>query len=125
MHLLVMACCSHFRHLSAKLNDRSRMEGALTEWRIIFETYNSAEAQVIVGRLDASGIPALVYQEAGGRALGITVGRLGEVKVLVRPADFERAVAILEPDDSAELPDSTDAIIYHFDDEGEDESDSD
>ncbi len=95
----------------------------MTEWRIVFETHNSAEAHVIAGRLDASNIPAIVHQEAGGRALGITVGRLGEVKVLVHPDDYDRALAILEPDEPGELPDSTGTIIYHLDDD--DESDAD
>ncbi len=97
----------------------------MTEWRIVFETHNSAEAHVIAGRLDASNIPAIVQQEASGRALGITVGRLGEVKVLVRPEDYERAMSILEPDELDELPDSTGTIIYHLDDEDTDESDAD
>ncbi|MBI5671186.1 MAG: DUF2007 domain-containing protein [Chloroflexi bacterium] len=89
------------------------------EWRIVFTTTNSAEAQVIAGRLRAEQIPVMVHQEAGGRALGITVGRLGEVTVLVRPDDYERAITILEPEAPEELPDSTNSIIYPFGDDDE------
>lgn len=95
------------------------------EWRIVFATTNAAEAQVVAGRLRADNIPTMVHQEAGGRALGITVGRLGEVRVLVRPSDYDRALAILEPGWSEELPDSTASIIYHFEDEDQDESNPD
>lgn len=95
------------------------------EWRVVFLTNNSAEAQVIAGRLRAVNIPTMVHQEAGGRALGITVGRLGEVSVLVRPSDYDQAIAILEPDLPDELTDSTDPILYHFGDGDNDESNAD
>ena len=95
------------------------------EWRVVFTTNNAAEAEIIASRLRADDVPAMVHQEAGGRALGITVGILGEVKVLVRPDDYERAITILEPDYPDELPESSDAIIYHVGDEDNDEPDAD
>ena len=91
------------------------------EWRVVFTTANAAEAEIVASRLRADEVPAMVHQEAGGRALGITVGKLGEVRVLVRPDDYERAITILEPDYPGELPDSIDSIIYHAGDE-DDES---
>ncbi len=95
------------------------------EWRIVFTTTNAAEAEIVAGRLRSEHIPAMVHQEAGGRALGITVGVLGEVKVLVRPDDYERAIAVLEPDSPDVLPDSTDSIIYPVEDEDNHESHAD
>ena len=44
------------------------------------------EAQVIKGRLEASGIPALLEYEAAGQVYGLTVDGLGEVRVMV-PSD--------------------------------------
>jgi hypothetical protein len=90
---------------------------AAVEWMVLLETYNLAEAQVIAGRLEADSIPVMVHQEAAGRALGITVGALGEIKVLVHPADYERALDLIAPDDADELPDSTADITYHLDDD--------
>lgn len=91
------------------------------EWRVVFTTTNAADAEIVAGRLRSEQIPAMVHQEAGGRALGITVGMLGEVKVLVRPGDYERAIAILEPDYPDELPDATDSLIFPVDDEDDHE----
>ncbi len=91
---------------------------------VVYITYNLAEAQVIAGRLEADGIPTMVHQAAGGRAFGITVGILGEVRVLVRPQDYRQAMVILIDDDAGdidELPDSSDYIIYRFEDDSSDE----
>jgi hypothetical protein len=89
---------------------------------VAYLTYNLAEAQVIAGRLQAEGIPAMVHQAAGAQAFGITVGILGEIKVLVRPGDYRQAMLILAEDDEiGELPDSFDYITYHFEDDADDE----
>lgn len=84
-----------------------------TEWIIIHLTYNAAEAQVIAGKLRAAGIPAMLHQEAAGGALGITVGKLGEIKVLVRPADYAEALIILGLDGQDELPDTAGPVSYY------------
>ncbi len=89
------------------------------EWRVVHLTNNLAEAQVIAGLLRSERIPAMVHQEAGASAFGITVGRLGEIKVLVSPEDYERALSLLDPDLPDELPDNTDTIIYPLDHDDE------
>jgi hypothetical protein len=89
------------------------------EWMIVYITYNVVEAHIIAGRLHSEDIPAMVHQEAGASAIGITLGRLGEVKVLVNPGDYERALAILETeaDDIDALPDTTNNVTYYLDED--------
>ena len=67
------------------------------EWIAIYVTHNLQEAHIMAGKLGANDVPSMIHQEAGATALGITLGHLGEVKVLVSPADYERAAAILFP----------------------------
>ncbi|MEZ4672465.1 MAG: DUF2007 domain-containing protein [Anaerolineae bacterium] len=67
-----------------------------SQWKIILETSNMMEAEVVAGRLQSEGIEARIHQEPAGQALGLTVGLLGETVVLVPEADYEAAVAILE-----------------------------
>ena len=53
--------------------------------------------------------------------MGIHIGRLGEVRVLVRPEDYDAAQALLlPPDEPDSLPDDVDRIIFD-DDDPEDE----
>lgn len=54
-------------------------------------------AEVIKGKLEAAGIPALLSYESAGPVIGIIIDGLGEVKVQV-PQEFEaEARALLEP----------------------------
>ncbi|MBL8164978.1 MAG: DUF2007 domain-containing protein [Anaerolineae bacterium] len=87
------------------------------EWIVIYSTHDYAEAHVIAGRLQVEGIRAMVHQQSGAAAFGITVGILGEITVLVHPKDEERALDILEPAEPDALPDTLDDIHYHVDDD--------
>lgn len=79
---------------------------------VIYTTYNLPEAHIVAGRLDSEGIPAFVSQEPAGSAIGITYGRLGEVRVAVNAADYEQALAILEGEASDWLAADNDQIIF-------------
>ena len=57
-------------------------------------------------------------------AMGILVGSLGEVKVLVAEADFERARAILDANVEL-LPEDVDQIIYDPEDDDDFDPDED
>lgn len=78
------------------------------DFRIVYVTNSDFDARVVAGLLETNGVPALVHQEPAGSAMGITIGLLGEVKVAVRPEDYERALDILDstPDETL-LPDAT------------------
>lgn len=79
-------------------------------WAVVHVSYSMPEAHIVVGRLETEGIRSWIYQEAVGSAIGITIGPLGEVKVLVAPEDYERARAILDEDvDDADALDLSDA----------------
>jgi hypothetical protein len=91
------------------------------EWMVVYISYDLTDAHIVAGRLEVEGIRVFVHQQVGARALGITIGSLGEVTVLVNAADYERALLILEPSELDALPDNTDDIIYGDteDDDGE------
>lgn len=80
------------------------------EWQVVSKFYSMLEAQALVGRLEAEEIPAQAWQEGAGRAYGLTVGYLGEVRVVVPELYYERAVAIAAEDFSDALPDENDPV---------------
>ncbi len=53
------------------------------------------EAQIIKGRLESEGIPALLSYESAGLVYGLTINGLGEVKVMVPEHLVEEAKEIL------------------------------
>lgn len=67
-------------------------------WVQVYKTYGVPDAHIIVGQLQSEGIPARVQPLEAGSRLGITVGKLGEVAVLVPEDRFAEAEElILEP----------------------------
>ena len=94
-------------------------QSKLPEWIVVFETYSLQEAHIVAGRLKAYGIEAIVHTIPGASAIGITYGKLGEKSILVRLNNYEDAMAILNPDEAENLPESTEKIQYLWDDETE------
>ena len=90
------------------------------QWIAITTTNSIQEAHIIAGKLHAHDIPAMIHQEAGAAALGITLGHLGEIKVLIDSADYEKAAAILLPDANPQLEANTDKfqLIWYDDGDG-------
>lgn len=86
---------------------------------IAYTTYHIYEAEIVAGRLKAEGIVNLIHRVPGASAMGIHVGALGEIKVLVHPADYDLAQAILFPDEPDTLPDDANRIIFDDDDTDE------
>lgn len=103
------------------MSDLSRRDRQNVEWMIVHTTHNPSEAHIIAGRLQHEGIQAIVDKAIGGSALGITIGRLGEVRVLVHPADYNHALDILDPEPNEEIPDTTDPISYRWEEEDHDD----
>jgi hypothetical protein len=64
-------------------------------WEVVAIANGLSEAAIIRGRLETESIPARVHQEPAGTALGLTIGLLGEVKVLVPAPLVESALQIL------------------------------
>jgi hypothetical protein len=62
----------------------------------IYETQGILTAEVIKGKLEAAGIPALLMYESAGLVLGVTVDGLGKVRVQV-PASWQAdALAVID-----------------------------
>ena len=62
----------------------------------VYRAAGMLEAEIIKGRLESSGIPAMLDYESLGRVMGITVDGLGEVRVLVhneRASDARQLLA--------------------------------
>jgi len=73
-------------------------------WVSVATTMGPLRAEVLRGRLEAEGIPALVIREAAGGIYAVTVGLLGEADVLVPEELAERAREILGEDIEEEPP---------------------
>lgn len=67
-----------------------------TEWKVAAKTAGITPATIIVGRLQANGIPAHAWQEGAGQAYGLTVGLLGNGYVMVPETHLNQAKALLE-----------------------------
>jgi len=65
-------------------------------WAVVFSTPSRPEAHIIVGRLESEGIPAIIHSEVGRDALGIHIGRFGEIQVLVDESQAHDARMILD-----------------------------
>lgn len=89
------------------------------QWIAVYITNNLQEAHVLAGKLKANEIPALIHQEAGATALGITLGNLGEIKILVMPADYERAERILFTEFNEQIEASNDKMRIIWQDDGD------
>ena len=101
------------------LRKQSDNESNQPEWVAIYITHNLQEAHIIAGKLHAYDIPAMVHTEPGASAIGITIGNLGEIKVLIRPDDYDRADEILFGDETEQLENSTDKVQYSWQDDGD------
>ena len=95
--------------------------GGGPQWSAIYITHNLQEAHIVVGMLQANDVPAMIHQEAGATALGITLGNLGEIKVLVSSEEYERAAALLYPDEKDEIEANNDKIQLIWQDDGDGE----
>lgn len=91
-----------------------------SEWMVAYVTHSIGEAHIIEGRLQSEGIPVMLDYMAGRGAIGLTIGSWGEIRLLVHPKDYDYVQELLFPEEPDELPDTTDDIIYHWDDDGDD-----
>ncbi|MCY4538352.1 MAG: DUF2007 domain-containing protein [Chloroflexi bacterium] len=96
-----------------------RNESDGPQWIVVYITNNLQEAHVLAGKLKANEIPALIHQEAGATALGITLGNLGEIKILVMPADYERSERILFTESNERIEASNDKLRIIWQDDGD------
>ena len=93
------------------------------DWFAVYVTHTEPEAHIIVGKLRSFDIPAMLHQEAGATAIGITLGNLGEIKILVAPADYDRATELLFANDAQQVEAKTDRIQFIWPDGAEPQTD--
>lgn len=82
------------------------------KWVVVYTTYGMFEADVIVGRLQTEGIPARAYAESAGRAIGLTVGKLGTCYIEVPEIFVEEAETIIDmdfSDDDEDAPENAES----------------
>ncbi len=89
------------------------------QWEVIAELNGLLDAQALLGRLEAEGIPAQTEQVGPKSAFPLTVGRLGMLRIYVPVELAEQALAIAEYDYSDELAELAEDDSL-WDDEGED-----
>jgi hypothetical protein len=66
----------------------------LEEWFTLFVTYDSLEAEMMKDVLESGGIPVVIRSAKVG-PYPVNVGKMGEVKVMVREIDRETAEEVL------------------------------
>ena len=64
-------------------------------WVELLITYDSLEAEMIKDILESGGIP-VVIRSAKVSPYPVNVGKMGEVKVLVREEDLEMALSLIK-----------------------------
>ncbi len=67
-------------------NDQGHLGDALVS---VYTSNGPLAAEVVKGRLESAGIPAMLRYESVGRTMGFIIDGLGEVQVMV-PADREQ-----------------------------------
>lgn len=65
------------------------------EWVVVFVTYDPIEAEIIKDLLESGGIP-VVLRSSKVSPYPVNIGRIGEIKVLVRQEDKEIAEKVIE-----------------------------
>ena len=76
-------------------------------FEVVYRAAGMLEAEVIKGRLEASGIPALLDSESS--ILPFTVADMGEVRILVQNERAEDARELLGAEAGDEVDDELDA----------------
>jgi len=64
-------------------------------WVEILFTYDEVEAQIVKQLLEGGGVE-VVIDSAKIRPYPVSIGRIGEVRVMVREEEFDRAKEILK-----------------------------
>jgi hypothetical protein len=67
----------------------------MKDWDEILFTYDEMEAQIVKTLLETEGIEVSM-DSSKMRPFPVSVGRMGEIKLLVRNVDLERAMEIIK-----------------------------
>ncbi len=64
------------------------------DWTIVLVTYDSIEAEIIKDLLESGGVP-VVLRSSKVSPYPVNVGKIGEIKILVRDEDKEIAEKLI------------------------------
>lgn len=73
---------------------------------VVWVAANPMEAQIVKGRLESEGIPAIIRGEALGAIYGLTTGILAQSDILVPAVLAEKAEALLQSEEIGESEES-------------------
>jgi hypothetical protein len=62
----------------------------MSEWVELLFTYDEVESQIVKNLLEGEGIQ-VVFRSIKVRPYPVSIGKMGEVKLMVREEEFERA----------------------------------
>jgi len=65
------------------------------DWVVVEKVAGELQAELMRGLLEAQGIPTRLVQEGVGRAVGLTVGPMGEVEIMVPSQNISQARRII------------------------------
>jgi hypothetical protein len=66
----------------------------MNKWVVVFVTYDPLEAEIIKDLLESGGIPVAV-RSSKVSPYPVNVGKIGEIKILVRKEDKEVAEKVI------------------------------
>jgi len=67
----------------------------MNEWEEILFTYDDIEAEIVKDLLESENIPVVVNSMKMS-PYPVSIGRMGEIKLLVKKEDFEKAKEIIQ-----------------------------
>jgi hypothetical protein len=89
-------------------------------WELIDEVFGMGQAELLHGLLEAQGVaPVMLTQEGAGRAYGFTIGKMGQVQILVPSHLAEQARKVLEDYYAGDFADRGPAVDPRNDVDGE------
>ncbi len=79
----------------------------------VYTAYGQLAGEMIRMLLESVNIPAVIIQESAGAVYGLTIGRLGEVKVMVPAQYVEEAQKVLQDMEEGRLENNL-SLDRHF-----------
>jgi len=73
------------------------------DMHVVYKTQNRLMSESIAAFLEAQGIKTIVDQDAAGSIYGFTVGKIGEVYILVHESQIEEARELLKAMEAGEF----------------------
>lgn len=68
------------------------------KWVVVFTTYDPLEAEIIKDLLESGGVPVII-RSSKVSPYPVNIGKMGEVKILVREEDKETAEKVIREEE--------------------------